>query len=253
MDEPAAVASPSQAAAAAASKALAAQMRQSIDYLKRCPEPLESAIAELLVLLLNNRPAKPLALMAAFFEHKRRHPDVEYTAYQYIASSPRHRQIFVANLAVLYDTVIEHDSESGSADNDGMTGRDLVTLVQTLCRDFPAPLLERIVAVLGHRLDDAILFTEFLPALNAALLHETLLEAASAVFAALDTGGTGTVPRRYLEALQAELRALLELAPRPEGLAEWAQRMAGSIGALAVSGPGGERVTLKEWIVSIGR
>lgn len=166
-------------------------------------------IDEALALVLNIRPAKPLALLAAFFKHKARNLSCEFTAYQYIAVSPRHRQVFLDSLALLYDTVVQYDadgngeasdSSNGSqndanGDDPGFTGADMCSLVRTLCADFPPAVLERALAQAGRRMGEPVLFDEYLAAIDATLMQQQLAAEADALFEALGGERTGYVSR----------------------------------------------------------
>jgi hypothetical protein len=168
------------------------------EYLDR--HGVTAYMKDVVTLLLENRPASPIAFISKYFLTVTQGSSPLLRAYRYIQLTAPHRSAFVDNLVAAYATL---DSRRGASH---VTGADLLRLLRLLCVDCPFDVSASLLQSLDRTESEPISFDEFSAAVRAGLLYDQLFRRARALFAACDPHSTGTVPRSVLQLALRQVR-----------------------------------------------
>ena len=169
------------------------------EYLDR--HGVTAYMKDVVTLLLENRPASPIAFIQKYFLTVTQGSSPLLRAYRYIQLTPPHRSAFVDNLVAAYATL---DNRRGASH---VTGADLLRLLRLLCVDCPVDVSATLLQQLDRTEGDPISFDEFSAAVRAALLYDKLFARARALFASCDPHGNGSVPRSVLQLATRHVRS----------------------------------------------
>ena len=98
---------------------------------------------DVVTLLLENRPEKPLEFMADYFSNALQGRTAVARSYRYIRLTQRNRQAFLDNLAAAYSNM----ARQGESNGGGLTGAEYAQLIQMLCQDFPNDVVASLMQV----------------------------------------------------------------------------------------------------------
>ena len=98
---------------------------------------------DVVTLLLENRPEKPLEFMADYFSNALQGRTAVARSYRYIRLTQRNRQAFLDNLAAAYSNM----ARQGESHGGGLTGAEYAQLIQILCPDFPNDVVASLMQV----------------------------------------------------------------------------------------------------------
>lgn len=163
------------------------------------------SLKDALSVLLEVRPADPIAFLAAYFRHPARPGDPHELARYLVRACPRSRPCFRDSLYSAFSVLARAGVSTGpSPAFEAVDAADVTRLMRLLCRGLPP-------AVGDQLLEDAelpsssVCFPEFVLAVEACLAAEEASRAAAELFECCDHGGRGALPRYEL---LAELEAL---------------------------------------------
>jgi hypothetical protein len=148
---------------------------------------------DVVTLLLENRPAAPIAFIARYFRTVTQGSSPLLRAYRYIQLAPPSQTAFVDNLVAAY---VALDMRRGAS---YVSGTEVLRLLRLLCADCPVDISSSLLRLVGCSESEPVSFESFSAAVRAGLHLEDLFQRASALFAACDPHGTGRVPRSVLE------------------------------------------------------
>ena len=154
------------------------------EYLDR--HGVTAYMKDVVTLLLENRPASPIAFIQKYFLTVTQGSSPLLRAYRYIQLTPPHRSAFVDNLVAAYATL---DNRRGASH---VTGADLLRLLRLLCVDCPVDVSATLLQQLDRTEGDPISFDEFSAAVRAALLYDKLAARARCALASCDPHGNGS-------------------------------------------------------------
>ena len=177
------------------------------EYLERTG--MDGVMRELASLLLEHRPARPVAFLCEQYELPSlrilTQPNTSLMrSYHCIQQSgPR---AFLDSLFAAYSAL---DAKRGGT-NAGLRGAEYMALTRMLCVDFPAEVVTGVLGALGKKESDTVSFEEFVGGMQTVLLYRDFLEEAASVFHHLDTEHQGKVK------VEALYRALAKLSARTD-------------------------------------
>lgn len=180
------------------------------EYLDRCG--VTAYMKDVVTLLLENRPAQPIAFIAKYFKTVTQGSSPLLRAYRYIQLAPPSHTAFVDNLVAAY---VALDARRGASH---VSGAEVLRLLRLLCGDCPIDVAASLLRHLGHAESDPILFEDFSSIVRAGLKYETFFSRAASLFASCDPHGHGRVPRSVLQI------ALRQVGPHAD-----AQRVAAAL------------------------
>ena len=175
------------------------------EYLDR--HGVTAYMKDVVTLLLENRPASPIAFISKYFLTVTQGSSPLLRAYRYIQLTSPQRAAFVDNLVAAYATL---DARRGASH---VTGADLLRLLRLLCVDCPLDVSVVLLRLLDRMDTEPVSFDEFSAAVRAGLYYDQFFKRAGALFAACDQGGTGTIPRSVLELALRQLHGVAALEP----------------------------------------
>ena len=168
------------------------------EYLDRCG--VTAYMKDVVTLLLENRPAHPIAFISRYFKTVTQGSSPLLRAYRYIQlAPPTQTTAFVDNLVAAY---VALDSRRGTSH---VTGAELVRLLRLLAGHCPVDISAPLLQQLGRAESDPISFGEFSALVRASLQYEAFFSRASTLFSSCDPHGTGHVPRSILQLVLRQL------------------------------------------------
>ena len=168
------------------------------EYLDR--HGVTAYMKDVVTLLLENRPASPIAFVAKYFATVTQGTSPLLRAYRYIQLTPFNHSAFVDNLVAAYATL---DARRGAS---YVTGEDLLRLLRLLCSDCPLEVSTSLLHLLDCNESEPVSFDEFAAAVRAGLLYARLLLCVRVLFNSCDPQATGGVPQSAAQLALHQLR-----------------------------------------------
>lgn len=163
-----------------------AQQVSADEYLER--SGVSAYVKDMLVLLLEHRPEDPIEFIVEYLSNALSGGTITQRSYRYIRIHPHERQGFLESVAASYK-LLEDKTKMG------VTGVELIKLLQMVCYDFPADIVETLLKILAKPSNDVVSFEEFSAGLKVCLMYEEFLEEAETLFHLCDVDGSATVDR----------------------------------------------------------
>ncbi|KOO20994.1 hypothetical protein Ctob_001174 [Chrysochromulina tobinii] len=148
---------------------------------------------DVVTLLLENRPASPIAFISKYFRTVTQGSSPLLRAYRYIRLAHPTQDAFIDNLVAAYAAL---DARRGVS---GVTGAELLRLLRLLCGDCPIDVSRSVLVLIDRAESDPITFDEFSGAVRAGLHYDDLFKRARTLFDTCDPLHTGTIPRTTLQ------------------------------------------------------
>ena len=155
---------------------------------------------DVVTLLLENRPASPIAFMSKYFRTVTQGSSPLLRAYRYIKLASPTQDAFIDNLVSAY---VALDARRGVS---GVTGAELLRLLRLLCGDCPIDVSRSLLVLLDRTESDPVSFDEFSAAVRAGLHYDDFFTRARTLFSVCDPNGSGAVPRSTLQLATRQVR-----------------------------------------------
>jgi hypothetical protein len=156
---------------------------------------------DVVTLLLENRPASPIAFISKYFRTVTQGSSPLLRAYRYIRLAHPTQDAFIDNLVAAYAAL---DARRGVS---GVTGAELLRLLRLLCGDCPIDVSRSVLVLIDRAESDPITFDEFSGAVRAGLHYDDLFKRARTLFDTCDPLHTGTIPRTTLQLVIRQVRS----------------------------------------------
>ena len=156
---------------------------------------------DVVTLLLENRPASPIAFISKYFRTVTQGSSPLLRAYRYIRLAHPTQDAFIDNLVAAYAAL---DARRGVS---GVTGAELLRLLRLLCGDCPIDVSRSVLVLIDRAESDPITFDEFSGAVRAGLHYDDLFKRARTLFDTCDPLHTGTISRTTLQLVLRQVRS----------------------------------------------
>jgi len=156
---------------------------------------------DVVTLLLENRPASPIAFISKYFRTVTQGSSPLLRAYRYIRLAHPTQDAFIDNLVAAYAAL---DARRGVS---GVTGAELLRLLRLLGGDCPIDVSRSVLVLIDRAESDPITFDEFSGAVRAGLHYDDLFKRARTLFDTCDPLHTGTIPRTTLQLVIRQVRS----------------------------------------------
>jgi len=187
------------AAAASGSDAAACGKMDAEEYLDRCGVTVY--MKDMMTLLLENRPDKPIEFMAEYFRTVIQGNSPLLRAYRYVRLARPGQEAFADNLVAAYGAL---DARRGA-----VLASDLHRLLRLISNDYPVNISRSILLLLDKRESDSVTYVEFSIAVRACLQYDEFFQRAEALLSTslLESPGvtTGLPSRRLLDLMQEQI------------------------------------------------
>lgn len=131
------------------------------EYLDRCG--LTAYLSDALTLMLENQPAAPIAFLAQYFRQVNKPCTPLERAYRCIQLADPETEAFVDNLVAAFHMLESQHSARG------ITGKELVRLLRSLCADCFLDVSQSILVLLSKTEADVVGLSDFISAVS--LVH----------------------------------------------------------------------------------